>query len=51
MIDNVKEGKVSIELITRAVSRILELKFRLGLFENPYVDVEKAVSENNKKEN
>jgi beta-glucosidase len=38
MIENVKEGKVSMELIDRAVRRILEQKFKLGLFENPYVD-------------
>ena len=44
MIENVKEGKVSMELIDRAVGRILEQKFRLGLFENPYVDAEYAVN-------
>ncbi|MDD4189781.1 MAG: glycoside hydrolase family 3 C-terminal domain-containing protein [Mangrovibacterium sp.] len=38
MIENVKEGKVPVEVLDRAVRRILELKFRLGLFENPYVD-------------
>jgi beta-glucosidase len=43
MIENVKEGKVSMELIDRAVRRILEQKFRLGLFENPYVDPEYAL--------
>lgn len=43
MIDNVKEGKVSMELLDRAVRRVLRLKFMLGLFENPYVDVERAV--------
>jgi beta-glucosidase len=43
MIINVKEGKVSMELIDRAVRRILEQKFRLGLFENPYVDPVRAV--------
>ncbi len=43
MIENVKEGKVSMELIDRAVTRILEQKFRLGLFENPYVDPARAV--------
>jgi beta-glucosidase len=31
-------------LVDRAVRRVLELKFRLGLFENPYVDVDHAVS-------
>jgi len=30
-------------LIDRAVRRILELKFRLGLFENPYVNPDRAV--------
>ena len=39
MIENVNEGIVPIELIDRAVRRILILKFKLGLFENPYVDV------------
>src|SRR5439155_9705219 len=39
LIENVKEGRVPMELIDRAVRRMLELKFRLGLFEHPYVDV------------
>ncbi len=43
MIENVKEGKVSMELLDRAVRRILRLKFMLGLFENPYVDPDRAV--------
>jgi beta-glucosidase len=49
--ENVKEGKVSIETIDRSVRRILRIKYLLGLFENPYVDVEKAVNESNTKEN
>jgi len=32
----VKEGKVDISLIDDAVKRILRVKFRLGLFDNPY---------------
>lgn len=40
--DWVKEGKVSEKEIDHAVSKILRLKFELGLFENPYVDVEDA---------
>lgn len=32
----VKEGKVQEELIDQAVLRILKLKNKLGLFENPY---------------
>ena len=33
------EGKVSMQTIDNAVRNILRLKFRMGLFENPYVDV------------
>src|SRR5436305_8499486 len=39
LIENVKEGRVPMELVDRAVRRVLELKFRLGLFEHPYVDL------------
>src|SRR5205085_3210809 len=42
LIENVKEGRVAMELIDRAVRRMLELKFRLGLFEHPYVDMSHA---------
>ncbi|MCC8173622.1 MAG: beta-glucosidase BglX [Odoribacter sp.] len=37
----VKEGKVSEETINEAVRNILRIKFRLGLFDNPYVDTKK----------
>lgn len=40
----VKEGKVTEERINQSVRRILRDKFRLGLFDNPYVDVDKAVA-------
>ena len=50
MRENVQEGKVSIETVDRSVKRILRVKFLLGLFENPYVDVGKAVSSANTKE-
>lgn len=33
---SVEEGTVSVEIINNAVRRILELKFILGLFDNPY---------------
>lgn len=33
----VGEGKVPMEIVDDAVRRILRLKFRLGLFENPYI--------------
>jgi len=50
MIENVKEGKVAMETIDRAVRRILNTKFLLGLFENPFVNIEKAANVNNTKE-
>ena len=36
--DQVTSGKVPVELIDRAVARMLTFKFRAGLFENPYGD-------------
>lgn len=36
----VKEGKIAEKEIDRAVRNILKLKFELGLFDNPYVDVD-----------
>jgi beta-glucosidase len=39
----VKDGKVPIERIDESVRRLLKMKFRMGLFENPYVDVENAL--------
>ncbi len=43
LVENVEEGRVPMALVDRAVRRVLEQKFRLGLFEHPYVDVERAV--------
>lgn len=42
LIENVNEGKIPVSEVDRAVSRILRLKFQLGLFENPYTDPEVA---------
>jgi beta-glucosidase len=42
LVENVLEGKVTEALVDRAVRRVLELKFRLGLFEHPYVDLPTA---------
>jgi len=39
LVENVNEGKVFESLVDRAVRRVLELKFRLGLFEHPYADL------------
>lgn len=41
IIESVKEGTISEKQIDAAVSKILEAKFRLGLFENPYIDLKK----------
>lgn len=38
----VKDGKIKEAYLDRAVSNILRLKFRMGLFENPYVSPEQA---------
>jgi len=42
LIENVEEGRVPMELIDRALRRVLEQKFQLGLFERPYADPEQA---------
>ena len=34
-----KEGKIKMETIDNAVRNILRIKLRLGLFDNPYVDI------------
>ena len=39
VLELVKEGKISEERVNYACAKILEVKFRLGLFENPYVDL------------
>ena len=44
VVELVKEGRVSPERIDQAASRILQWHFILGLFENPYVDPDKAVA-------
>ncbi len=38
----IREGKLSQATVDRAVGRILRAKFLLGLFENPYVDPDRA---------
>lgn len=39
LIENVKEGKIKESRIDEAVTRILQLKFELGLFQNPFVNL------------
>lgn len=43
LIEVVKKGMVSEARIDQSVEKLLKEKFELGLFENPYVDVENAV--------
>jgi beta-glucosidase len=50
LVQLVKEGKVSQATVDQAVARNLRAKFLLGLFENPYVDVERAVRVTNSAE-
>ncbi|MCQ6561741.1 glycoside hydrolase family 3 N-terminal domain-containing protein [Paenibacillus mendelii] len=38
----IHSGKVSLDVLNQAVSRVLTIKFKLGLFENPYADPERA---------
>jgi beta-glucosidase len=42
LVENVEEGRIPTTLVDRAVRRVLEQKFHLGLFEHPYVDQERA---------
>jgi len=41
----VQQKLVSPEVLDRAVSRVLRVKFEMGLFENPYVDPSKAAKQ------
>jgi beta-glucosidase len=42
LVASVRSGRIAEAKIDQAVRRILSLKFRSGLFENPYADVKKA---------
>lgn len=42
IVELVKEGQIKESRIDQSVRRLLRQKFILGLFDNPYVDVEKA---------
>lgn len=39
-----KDGKIDEAILTAAATRIVKVKFEMGVFENPYCDVEYAVS-------
>jgi beta-glucosidase len=40
----IEEGKLSVDVLDRAVTKHLRAKFLLGLFEKPYVDPERAAN-------
>ncbi|MFK7949812.1 MAG: glycoside hydrolase family 3 N-terminal domain-containing protein [Saprospiraceae bacterium] len=44
VVQAVKDGVISKKRIDYACAKILEVKFRLGLFENPFVDIEASKS-------
>ena len=50
LLDLVRAGKVAEASIDKAVARNLRAKFLLGLFENPYVDPDRAVKVTNSSE-
>ncbi|NDV83154.1 glycoside hydrolase family 3 N-terminal domain-containing protein [Bacteroides sp. 51] len=43
VVELVKEGRLSEERIDESVRRILDVKFRLGLFEQPFADEQKSM--------
>ena len=43
LVQNVEEGRVPVSLVDLSVRRVLREKFRLGLFEHPYVNPQQAV--------
>jgi beta-glucosidase len=44
IVENVKNGRISEEKVNKSAYSVLLLKFKLGLFENPYADEEKYKS-------
>jgi len=49
-LDAVQRGLIAPAVIDAAVARVLRVKFELGLFEQPYVDVEAAARANGSRE-
>ena len=42
LVEMVRQGKVDVRYVDQAVRRLLRLKFILGIFENPYGNIEKT---------
>jgi beta-glucosidase len=47
IVEQVKDGRIPLSAVDTAVARMLRAKFLAGLFENPYVDVEKVDAQTN----
>jgi beta-glucosidase len=47
LVEQVKDGRIPLSAVDTAVARMLRAKFLAGLFENPYVDVEKVDGQTN----
>ena len=45
LVEAVNKGQISVQAIDQAVRRVLRLKFKMSLFEHPYVDVKMAGKE------
>ncbi|MGD0731150.1 MAG: glycoside hydrolase family 3 N-terminal domain-containing protein [Terracidiphilus sp.] len=50
LVDQVRQGLVPESEVDKAAARVLAAKFRLGLFDNPYVDPDDAERVNNSEE-
>jgi beta-glucosidase len=42
LLQQIKDGRIAVATLNRAVERILRAKFALGIFDNPYVDPDAA---------
>ena len=47
LVDAVKNGMITEDVLNQAVRRVLRLKFEMGLFEHPYIDAKAAAKEVN----
>lgn len=46
LLQGIQEGCISLEAVDEAVRRVLRVKFRLGLFDDPFVEEDKAATIN-----
>lgn len=41
--EKIEKGEISMDLLDTAVGRVLSMKFKLGLFDNPYIDASRVL--------